>query len=336
MDGSKFSSAIERKPIRIVVQSKILSLAFLLDGQHFVNGDDDGKIRCWWMEDGKEVGTPMNVGSPVRTIAVSRDGKWIVAGTESGQVVVWDAESRKQVNKFKAHKKGVNVLVDVSPDGTKIATGSDDKAARVWSLPDGTWLKGWRYDEPVHTVKFSSDGGLLAVGAECEGGGGAALRIYEGQDGRYLGGTYISARSVAWANDNQLFALSSDGNIHCLDASSQATISRWPIHANDSPRCISVSSNCSFVAVCANSSVSFWDTVTHEQVRFVIRHPDPVACMAVSPNHDLVIAGSSNIALWDLRTVLPTPYIGDQVGGSSIPWVTSSIHFVHYNRDSPE
>ena len=55
-------------------------VAFLADGKHVLSGSREGKIRRWRVEDGKEVGTPMDAGSAVLSIAVSRDGKWVVSG----------------------------------------------------------------------------------------------------------------------------------------------------------------------------------------------------------------------------------------------------------------
>ena len=49
-----------------------------------MSGSKDGMIRQRRLEDGKQVGIPMDVESPVLSITGSQDGKWIVAGTESG------------------------------------------------------------------------------------------------------------------------------------------------------------------------------------------------------------------------------------------------------------
>jgi len=88
----------------------------------------------------------MYAGNWVFNIAVSRDGKWIVSGTKSGVVTVWNAESHSKVTEFQAHSNGVNA-VDVSPDATKIVTGSGDYTACVWSLLTGErLLSPWKHD----------------------------------------------------------------------------------------------------------------------------------------------------------------------------------------------
>ena len=310
-DEGEFLSTIQRKPIKIVAESTISSVALLADGQHFVSGDRNGKIRCWRLEDGVEVGTPIHAESSVRCLATSQDGRWIVAGRESGRVTVWDAESWKEQRSF-AREKAVN-SVDISSDGTNIAIAWDDKIVNVCSLPDGEWLCGWKGCD-FHTVKFSHDGFLLALGG---GDGGSFLWINDTRAGKFLSGARISTRSIAWASDSKkLFALSSNGNIHCVDVSSGKTLSKCPIHSTNSPKCISLSSNGAFIAASANSSVSSWDTSKHQQIGFVIHHPGSVNSMTISPNYDLVMAGSSTIALWDLFNVFSTP--NNQVSESSV------------------
>ena len=298
--------------MRIVIESTISSVALLADGQHSVSGDKHGKIRRWRMEDGEEVGTPIDARSAVRCLATSQDGKWVAAGTESGRVSVWDAESQKGLTWF-AREKSAN-SVDVSSDGAKIAIAWDNRNVDVCSLPDSKMLCGWQNCD-FHAVKFSPDGCLFACGAEH--GDSSFLCIYNIRGNKMLGGWRISVRSVAWTSDSkQLFVLSSDGNIHWIDPYSRTTLSQWPIHSDINPTCISLSSNGAFIAASANSSVSFWDASTHEQIGFVIYHPHSVNSMAISQNNELVFAGNSTIALWDLCNVLTAPYINDQVGGS--------------------
>ena len=118
------------KSIEIKVPEGIFSASFLADGKHVLSGGKEGKIRRWRVDNGQEVGTPMDAGSTVRNIAVSQDGKWIVSGAWSGQVTVWNAESHSKVTEWKAHHDEVGA-VDVSRDGTRIATGSDDGTLRL-------------------------------------------------------------------------------------------------------------------------------------------------------------------------------------------------------------
>ena len=306
------------KAIAIEIGSKYGGpVAFVGDAGYVVGGDGN-EIRCWRVNDGKEVGQPMDAGSEVWSIAVSRDGKWIVSGTRSGQVVVWDAESREKASVFKGHGRNyVLFAVDISPDATRVASGSDDKTVRVWSRSTGQQLLGpFKHDSGVAAVKFSPDGQFIATAATwfCE-----SVRIYDSHDGRLLFDCPVKVgshhnQSLAWVRDSKhLFALTHDGKVHYLDVTNGRILSVWGIHSNDDPRCLALASNGAFIAASAHSSVSFWDTATHMQIGSLIHHPLAVWHMAISANDDLVLSHGSKIILRKLPDILPSSYF-DNVG----------------------
>ena len=57
--------------------------------------------------------------------------------------------------------------VTFSPDGTMLASGSDDDTIRVWLVSDGTLLHELQgHSDDVSDVAFSPDGLLLASGSD--------------------------------------------------------------------------------------------------------------------------------------------------------------------------
>ena len=314
--GETFKSAIltvhinEAKPIKIVGQHDIKSIAFLVDGKHFVSGGLEQKIRRWRTEDGKEVETPMDALSNVYDIAVSRDGKWIVSGTARGELTVWDAESHEKVTGWQAHSD-LAYTVDITPDEKRIITGSFDYTVCVWSISTGQRLLGpLRHESNVTAAKFSPDGRLFATVTwnQC-------VRVYDTLNGRLLVEITIRIasffnQSIVWVNNSKnIFALSYS-SINFLDVSTGTTLSSWPIHRSDgAPRCLALASNGTFIAVSAGSSVSFWDTTTHKQIGSVVKHTKDVVCMAISAKYDLVIGGGKVITLWNMYNVLPSSYV---------------------------
>ena len=312
-DGSNSSTVHESegKPIKIVGLEDILSVAFLVDGKQIVSGGDEGKIRRWRTVDGKEVEVPIDARSTVINIAVSPDGKWIVSGTSSGELTVWDVLSHEKVTGWKGHKSWV-YAVDISPDGKRIATGSYDGTICVWLLSTGEQLSGLsRHDHWVVGVKFSPNGRLIASATQ------DSIRVWDSQNGRCLVNVPVSVaasanQSLAWVNNsNSLFALSPNGKINYLDASTGTMLSSWPIHNSHRPRCIALARNGTFITASVGSSVSFWDTTTHEQIGPIISHTGNVSSMAISENYDLVIGGGTAITLWSISDELPSSYCED-------------------------
>ena len=106
-----------------------------------------------------------------------------------------------------------------------------------------------------------------------------------------------------------------NGNINCQDVSTGTTLSKWAIHSSNKARCIALASNGTFIAASANSSISFWDTTTHERIGSAIEHTRDAASMAtyfkwldISTNYDLVVGGPLQITLSGLCDILPSRY----------------------------
>jgi WD40 repeat protein len=56
--------------------------------------------------------------------------------------------------------------VAFSPDGTRVATGSRDRSARVYDAGTGQELARLDHDEPVWAMAFSPDGTRVATGSD--------------------------------------------------------------------------------------------------------------------------------------------------------------------------
>ena len=155
-------------------------------------------------------------------------------------------------------------------------------------------------------VKFSPDGRFIATAAW------TSISIHDSQSGSLvfhipIKVTYSHNRSLAWSNNSkQLFAVSY-GKIICLDAFTGATLSQWSIHGNKDNR-IALASDGAFIAASSDSSISFWDAATHEQIGSVIQHTGKVEHMAISTNYDIAIGGGNRITLRSLCNILPLSY----------------------------
>ncbi|MGB0717360.1 MAG: protein kinase domain-containing protein, partial [Phycisphaerae bacterium] len=97
------------------------------------------------------------------TLSLSHDGK-ILAATRmyESEIVVWDVEHRQQLATLIGHTSSVYTL-DFSPDGSRLASGSNDNSIRIWDTT--TWqqvadLRG--HEQYVMNVAFSPDGTRLA------------------------------------------------------------------------------------------------------------------------------------------------------------------------------
>ena len=117
--------------------------------------------------------------------------------------------------------------VSWSPDGTRLATGSDDGTAKVWDAAGGRellTLKG--HTSVVRSVSWSPDGTRLATGSA-----DGTAKVWDAAGGRELltlkGHTGL-VWSVSWSPDGTRLATGSeDGTAKVWDAAGAEAVQDW-------------------------------------------------------------------------------------------------------------
>ena len=328
------------KPIEINCRGKIYTIVFTEDGKQVLSGGDEGFLRQWQVDDGREIEDAIQVdsegGAEISSAALSPDRERLVCGlrfpkrnNDKAWVGVWDMQTRKKVLDIYDHTDTV-VSVDVSPDLTRFATGSGDQLAFIWSITTGERLVGpLRHDGVVATVRFSPSGDRLAT-AVFKNPGANSIRIYKSDSGQQLldlipfAVQALPASGFIWSADgHQLFAVAL-GEVKCFDASSGALLSKWSVHGG-TPSSIALAHNQKFVVVSEYDSLSFWDPSTHKQIGTVIKQANVIWSMALSSNDDRVAIGEENgkIVFRSLCDIIPCSYFTANV--SSYTWQSHRI-----------
>ncbi|HEV7890352.1 MAG TPA: TIR domain-containing protein [Pyrinomonadaceae bacterium] len=134
-------------------------------------------ISTWKVGTGKEV-SRVRVMSDSKapygwTMALSPDGRTLAAGADRGEdanvnaVRLWDTAVGEPLGAFRAEFKSVT-SVEFSPDGRTLATGSFDKAVRLWPLTNETLRLPEADKYEVMKLRLSPDGKSL-VGESATG-----------------------------------------------------------------------------------------------------------------------------------------------------------------------
>jgi len=157
------------------IQASVQALEWLHNGQQFISSSDvtkrnsiDRSILVWDFASGKVMSN--QVYQEVYTcpsLRVHPDGSHFIAQSTGNYIVVFSSEAPYKLNKHKkfvGHSvEGYRIGVDISPDGSMVASGSADGSIHFYS-----WCSG----KPIKTLSSST-----TVGREAELGKEACTHV---------------------------------------------------------------------------------------------------------------------------------------------------------------
>ncbi|KAH8798569.1 quinon protein alcohol dehydrogenase-like superfamily [Flagelloscypha sp. PMI_526] len=191
--------------------------------------------------------------------------------------------------------------VALSPDGTRIVSGSFDNTVRVWDAASSEELRrfdGHRYS--VTSVAFSPDGNHVVSGS-----GDKTVRIWDidsGNEIQKLDGRGYWVSSVAFSQDGKRVASGShDNTVWIWDTYSGEQLWKLGSHGS-SVTPVAFSPDGKYLASgCDDKTVRIWDTDTGKRHRKLAGHGYSVTSVAFSPDSKCVASGSGDktVQIWD-------------------------------------
>lgn len=97
------------------------------------------------------------------TVSLLKNAKSIAFGTKDGRIGILDGRNGNLIAEVRAHS-GATFAVNVSPDGSRIASGGEDGICSIWNLDeleDGPLFSHRFSQSYVFTLKWSEDGSRL-------------------------------------------------------------------------------------------------------------------------------------------------------------------------------
>jgi len=143
----------------------VSSIVFFTDGQKLVSGSSDGTLCVWSMQTGAVL-LKRRFEQDVSCLAVDSHNNTVVVGLGSGAVHICRAQDLTDRAVLHAHPNRVR-SVALAPGGKVLATSSDEKTVRLWSmdtLQEVQRLDG--HQDAVMCLAFARNGDYLVSGSK--------------------------------------------------------------------------------------------------------------------------------------------------------------------------
>jgi WD40 repeat protein len=277
-------------------------------GKTLVSHDSLDAIRVWDLASGKDMRRIALAGDARAFETMTAFDGGFVGANENGLITIYDQDG-KPLRKLEGHNLGLNALA-VSPDGKFLASGGNERWARVWNIADGTTAADVDFSggDGYHnqSLAFSPDSRRLALGTSL-----SEVRVVEVPSGKEL---YSKADpeehgfilGLAFSPDGaQIAAVGGSGRIHLLDTATGATLRSFG--ENASRAVVFTSDGKGLWSGSQDGTITLFNVLDGSVVRTVPGHAGYVTSLSLRGKDRLLISSSrdSTVKVWDAATGEP-------------------------------
>ena len=286
----------------------VRAVAFLPDGNQVISASNDGTLRLWDVQLGRQIRTFAGHSGAVTSLALAAAGDRALSGGEDGSLRVWQVATGQLVRQLAA-RGGAVLKVALAPNGRLALSRSAGGTVQLWDLDSGRELRALDVaPRRLVAVAFSPDGRLAITGRNIEvagtvvNGRASLWDVETGREVQSLGGFGSEIESITFSPDGR----------RALTAGYDRTVSIWDLesgqrlfalrgHRHGLTGAAYSPKDRIIVSGSWDNSVNLCDANDGKLVRS-FDTGGSVEALAVSPDGNFIMTGGGDntLKLWDL------------------------------------
>jgi serine/threonine protein kinase len=158
---------LERRPTHTLIghTQTVLAVGFTPDGRQIVSGGADKTLKLWDSQTGELMRTLTGHRLAVRAIAMIAGQRPLIASASADATLkLWDLGTGELVQTLTGHTAAIWAIA-LSPDGTWLASGGEDRTIRLWNLTTQQTRCLAGHSWPVAALQFMPDSATLVSGS---------------------------------------------------------------------------------------------------------------------------------------------------------------------------
>jgi hypothetical protein len=277
---------------------RVSACVFAPEGQKVLSGSEDHFAKIWDIAGYEEVRVFQGLvlqghRDAILGASFSPDGREIATASRDRTARIWDSRSGREIRELKEGHDFLASAAAFFPNEKHILTAAVDNTVRIWDVTTGTQVRVLSGTGMSAAVALSRDGKRILTGSDNK-----TAKLWDAQSGvllRELKDHQSEVAAVAISADGQfLFTGDSNGRCRLWDANTGKEKWEGRSHTRGITAAAFLPGGNRVLTASTDNTVAQWDVATgQEQRALVLKHPDAVTSLAISPDGHYVLTSCS-------------------------------------------